>query len=104
MSVGDGPFSPLLTGPVPATLPVRQSVFDRLSIRAPVKHHKKSKLRDLPDLPSASVNMIGRGHEPLRGRRGRRDANSLSFSSPDPDYSPGLDQVLVGEEGVFRST
>ena len=48
--------------------------------------------------------MIGRGHEPLRSRRGRRDANSLLFTSPDPDYSPDLGQVLVREEGVFRGT
>jgi len=86
---------------VSATLPVRQSVFDRLSVRAPIKHHKKSKLQNLPDLPSASVNMIGKGREPLRSRQGQRDTNSPSFSSPDPDYRPGLGQVLVGEEGVF---
>jgi len=48
--------------------------------------------------------MIGRGCEPLRSRRGRRDANSLSFSSPDSGYSLGLSQVLVGEESVFRNT
>ena len=87
-------------GPVPATLPARQSVFDR--IRAPVKPHKKNKVRNLPDLLSASVNMIGRGRETLRGRRGRRDTNSRSFSSLDSDYSPGLGQVFVGQEGVFR--
>ena len=40
----------------------------------------------------------------LRSKRGRHDANSPSFSSLDPDYSPDLGQVLVGEEGVFRST
>jgi len=69
-----------------------------------VKHHKRSISRNLPDLPSASVNMIGRGWEPHRGMRASRGANSPSFSSPDPDYSPGLGQVLVEEEGVFRST
>ena len=73
-------------------------------MRAPTKHHKRSKSRNLSDLPSASVNIIGRGREPRRGRRAPRGANSPSFSSPDPDYSPGLGKVLVGEEGVFRST
>jgi len=48
--------------------------------------------------------MIERGREPLRGRRGQRDANSPSFSSPDLNYSPNLGQVLIEEEGVFRST
>ena len=33
-----------------------------------------------------------------------RGANSPSFSSPDPGYSPGLGKVLVDEEGMFRST
>ena len=73
-------------------------------MRALAKHHKKSKSRNLPNLSSASVNTIGRGREPLRGRQGSRGANSPSYSSPDSDYSPGLGQVLVGEEGVFRST
>jgi len=91
-------------GPVLATLPVRQSVFDWLSIWAPVKHHKKGKSQNLPALPSVSINMIGRGCEPLKSRRGLRDANSPSFSSLDLDYSPGLGQVLVWEEGVFRGT
>ena len=101
MSVGNGPFSPLPTRTSATTLPVRQSIFDRLLVRAPIKHHKKGKSRNLPDLLSAPVNVIGRGREPFKSRQGRRDANSPSFSSPDPDYSPGLGQVLVDEEGVF---
>jgi len=48
--------------------------------------------------------MIGRGRESHRGKRAPHGANSPSFSSPDPDYSPGLGQILVEEEGVFRST
>jgi len=48
--------------------------------------------------------MIGRGHETLKGRRGKRDTNSPSSSSPDSDYSPGLGQVIVGQEGAFRGT
>ena len=91
-------------GPISATPPNRQSVFDRLSVQAPVKHRKRSVSRNLPDLPSASVNMIGRGRELHRGRRAPRSANSPPFSSPDPDYSPGVGQVLVHEEGVFRNT
>ena len=91
-------------GPVPATLPSRQSIFNRLSVRAPVKHHKRSISWNLPNLPFASVNMIGRRREPHRDRRAPRGANSTSFSSPDLDYSPGFGQVLVDEEGVFRST
>jgi len=88
-------------GPIPATPPDRRSVFDRLLVQAPVKHHKRSVLRNLPDLPSASVNMIGRGRDPRRGRRAPHAANSPPSSSPDLDYSPGLRQVLVHEEGVF---
>ena len=104
MSVGDSPFSLLPTRTSPCHSSKRQSVFDRLSVRAPVKHHKRSISRNLPDLPSTSVNMIGRGREPCRNRRMPRGANSPSFSSPDLDYSPGLGQVLVEEEGVFRNT
>ena len=37
--------------------------------------------------------MTGRGRELRRGGR-----------APDPDYSPGLGEVLVHEEGVFRNT
>jgi len=48
--------------------------------------------------------MIGRGREPFRARRRKRDINSPLFSSPDSDYSPSLGQVLVGQEGVFRGT
>ena len=48
--------------------------------------------------------MIGRGRELLRAKRGRRDTNSFSFNSSDSDYSPGLGQVLVGQEGAFRGT
>jgi len=58
----------------------------------------------MPVLPSASINMIERGRELLRARQGKRDTNSPSFSSPDSDYSPGLGQVLVGQEGAFRGT
>ena len=52
-------------GPMHATLLVRPSVFDRLSVQAPIKQREI-----LPDLPFASVNMIGRGREPLRSRQG----------------------------------
>jgi len=45
-----------------------------------------------------------KGTGPHRSRRAPRGANSPSFSSPDLDYSPGLGQVLVEEEGVFQST
>ena len=85
-------------GPVPITLLVRPSIFDRLSVQATIKHH-----RNLPDLPFASVNMIRRGREPLRSRRGQHDVNSPPFSSPDPDYSPGLGQVLVERKVSFEA-
>ena len=84
--------------PIPATPPGRRSVFDRMLVQAPVKHRKRSISRDLP---SASVNMIERGRELHRGRRASHDT---PYSSPDPDYSPGLGEVLVHEEGVFRNT
>jgi len=91
-------------GPIPASPPNRRSVFDRLSEQAPVKHHKRNVSQDLLDLPSASVNMIGRGRAPYRGGRVSYAPHSPSSSSPDSDYSPGLRQVLVHEEGVFRNT
>ena len=74
--------------PVLAILPNRQSVFNRLSVRAPAKHHKRSISRNLSNLPSASVNMIGREREPHKVRRASCGANSPSFSSLDLDYSP----------------
>jgi len=83
-------------GPVPTTLPARQSVFNRLSTQAPMKPQKKNKAQNVLDLSSASVNMIRWWCEPLRARRQRRDTNSPLFSSPDSDYSPDLGQVLVG--------
>ena len=39
----------------------------------------------------------------MRSRRGRLGVHAFSFGSPDFNYSPGLGQVLVDEEGVFRS-
>ena len=91
-------------GPIPASPPSRRSVFDRLSEQAPVKHSKRNVSQDLSDLPSVSVNMIRRGRAPHRGGRASHAPNSPSSSSPDPDYSPGLGEVLVHEEGVFRNT
>ena len=91
-------------GPGPTTLPAWRSVFNRLSIQVHVKPQKRNKARNVPDLPSASVNMIERERETLRGRRGRHDTNSSSFSSPASDYSPSLGQVLVGQEGAFWGT
>jgi len=84
--------------PILATLPCQQLVFDRLSVRVPIKHRKRSTSRDPV---SASVNMTGRGREL---RRGSRTSDDTPCSSPDPDYSPGLGEVLVHEEGVFRNT
>ena len=45
--------------------------------------------------------MTGRGREL---RRGRQTSDDAPYSSPDPDYSTGLGEVLVHEEGVFRNT
>ena len=45
--------------------------------------------------------MIRRGRAPHRGRGASHDT---PYSSPDPDYSPGLGEVLVHKEGVFRNT
>jgi len=104
MSVGDGPFSPL---------PTRTSARHYSSLivdfwstisSSSCQTSQKEQSRNLSDLPSASINTIGRGRELLRGRWGWHDANSPSFSSPDPDYSLDLGQILVEEEGVFRST
>jgi len=85
-------------GPIPATPPIRRSVFDRQSVQAPVKYHKRSVSQDLP---SASVNMIGRGREL---RRDRRASHATPSSSPDPNYSPGLGEVSIHKEGAFQNT
>ena len=84
--------------PIIATSPCRRSVFDRLSVHVPMKHRKRSISRDLP---SASVNMTGKGREL---RMDRQASDDTPYSSPDPDYSPGLGEVLVHEEGAFRNT
>ena len=89
-------------GPVPATLPT-WSVFNRLSIQASVKPQKRNKARNMPDFPSASVNIIGRGCEPLRGRRGRRDTNCnpllpdvrITVSVRDTTYNVDLTFLVV---------
>ena len=73
----------------------RQSVFDRLSVHLPMKYRKRNISRDPA---SASVNMTGRGR---KLRRGGQTSDDSPYSSPDPDYSPGLGEVLVHEEGVF---
>ena len=80
--------------PILVTPPCRRSVFDRLSAHIPMKHLKRSAS---PDPVSASVNMTGRGPEPRRGSQ----ASDNTCGSPDPDYSPGLGEILVQEEGVF---
>ena len=85
-------------GPIPATPPGRRLVFDRLSVQAPVKHHKRSVSRDLL---SVFVNMTERGREL---RRGRQASHDTPYSFSDPNYSPGLGEVLVHEEGVFQNT
>ena len=99
MSVGNSPFSPLPTRTRARHYSSSTVDFRPTSVQAPIKYHE-----NLPDLPFASINVIGRGREPLKSRRGQCDANSPSFSSPDPDYSPDLGQVLVGKEGVFWGT
>ena len=63
-----------------------------------MKHLRKG---GSPDPASASVNMTGRGREP---RRGSHASDDTPCSSPDPDYCPGLGEVLVREDGVFRNT
>ena len=93
MSVGNTPLGPLPARTNPRHSSGRRSVFARLSVQAPVKHRKMSVSRDLP---FASVNMTERGQELRRDRQ-------ASHSTPDPDYSPGLGEVLV-HEGVFRNT
>jgi len=40
----------------------------------------------------------------MRSRRGRQGVRASSVSSPDPDYNPGLSQILIELEGAFRGT
>ena len=102
--VGHSPFNPSLTK-ANSRLSFSPTVSFQPTIdSSPCEASKKEQSTNVSDLPLASVNMIGRGREPLRARRGKHDTNSPLFSSPDSDYSPGLDQVLVGQEGAFWGT
>jgi len=48
--------------------------------------------------------MISRGKDLFRSRRRRRGAYTPLASSLDSDYSPGLNQILVEQEGAFQGT
>ena len=48
--------------------------------------------------------MIGRGWDLLRSRKRKQGVHTLSFSSPGPDYSSDLGQVLVEQKGTFQGT
>ena len=91
-------------GLIPATSPPSQlSVFDRLSAQRfeEPKPRRKRKAKK-PHFAAASINMTGRGRDSIRSRRERQGVCTPSTSSPDSNYSPGLSQVLVESEGVFR--
>ena len=57
-----------------------------------------------PHLAAVFVNMIGREMDPTRSRRAQQGVHAPLVCSPDPDYSPGLNQVLIEPEGAFRGT
>jgi len=85
----------------------QQSVFDRLSFTAQTSKRLKSlkkKLSEVPDLSAASVNMTSRGNDQQWAIRRRQGVKPPSFSSRDSDYSPGLGQILVRQEGTFQGT
>ena len=94
-------LGPILTMPLPNKI----SVFDRLL--APTSKGSKSKRKRKAKKPhhaTVSINMTGRGRDPTRSQRGRQRVCAPLVSSPDPECSPGLSQVLIEPEGVFRGT
>ena len=90
--------------PIPTTSPPNQlSVFDRLSAQTSEEPRTRSKRKAKKShLAVASVNMMGRGRDPTRSRRGRRGIHAPSVSFLDPNYSTGLSQVLIEPEGAFE--
>jgi len=65
---------------------------------------RKKKKAGKPHPTAISVNMTSRGRDPTWSRRGRHGVRAPSISSRDPDYNPGLSQVLIEPEGTFRGT
>jgi len=85
--------------------PNHQSIFDRVLAQTAEKTKpRRKKTIKMTHLAAASVNMISRGRHLFRSRRYRRGSFTPPISSPDSDYSPGLSQVLVHQEGAFQGT
>jgi len=84
--------------------PSQQSVFNRLSARTSEKSESQKKATKVVHLATTFINMISRGRDLFRSRRRRRETFTPPASSPDFDYSPGLSQVLVEQEGAFQGT
>ena len=93
-------------GPIPTTSPPsQQSVFNQLSVQTSEKlKSRKKKTVKVPHLAAASVNMISRERNLLRSQRRKQGVRASSFSSPGPDYSLGLGQVLVEQKSAFQGT
>ena len=85
-----------------ASPPTQQLVFNRLSIQI-FKRSKsqRKKAIKVSHLTAASVNMISRGRDLLQSQRRKWEVHTSSVSSPHFDYSPGLGQILVEQEGAF---
>ena len=52
------------------------------------------KVLKVSHLAATSVNMLSEGRNLFWSRRRRREVHTLSVSSPDSNYSPGLGQIL----------
>ena len=83
----------------------QQSVFNQLSVQSSKRSNSQKKKATKGYHPTAaSANMISKERDLLRSRRRKQGACTPSFSSPEPNYSPGLGQVLVKQKSAFQDT
>ena len=91
--------------PIPLISPHQLSVFDRLSAQTSEEPRTRRKRKAKKShLAAAFINMTGRGRDRTRSQRGRQAVHAPSVNSPNPEYRPGLSQVLIELEGAFRGT
>ena len=90
-------------GTIPIVSPSSQRpVFNWLSTRTSEKSEsRKKKSTKVVHIAATSVNMINKERDLFLSQRRRRGTFTPPASSPDPDYSPDLSQVLVDQEGAF---
>ena len=85
--------------------PHRRSVFDRLSNTSKRRKSLKKNSSKVPELSADTVNMTSSGEGKQRRPRRRRHKVALTpTNSSDSDYSPGLSQIWLNQDGTFRGT